>query len=51
MNDTILFEQQGTIGTMTFNRPQVFNAMNDQLILALRDTFGGAPRRFLLHDS
>ncbi len=37
MNDTILFEQQGAIGTLTFNRPQVFNAMNDELILALRD--------------
>ncbi len=37
MNDTILFEQQGTIGTMTFNRPAVFNAMNDELILGMRD--------------
>ena len=37
MNDTILFEQQGSIGTMTFNRPAVYNAMNNELILALRD--------------
>ncbi len=37
INDSILFEQQGAIGTLTFNRPQVFNAMNDELILALRD--------------
>ena len=37
MNDTILFEQHGAIGTLTFNRPSVFNAMNDELILALRD--------------
>ena len=37
MSDTILFEQQGAIGTLTFNRPEVFNAMNSDLILALRD--------------
>ncbi len=37
MNDVILFTQQGSIGTLTFNRPQVFNAMNDAMILALRD--------------
>lgn len=37
MSDEILFEQQGAIGTLTFNRPQVFNAMNNELILALRD--------------
>lgn len=37
MNDTILFEQHGGIGTMTFNRPSVFNAMNSELIQALRD--------------
>lgn len=40
MNDTILFEQQGAIGHLTFNRPAVFNAMNDQLILGLRDITG-----------
>lgn len=37
MSDTILFEQQGSIGTMTFNRPAVYNAMNNELIFALRD--------------
>ncbi len=37
MSDTILFEQQGAIGTLTFNRPEVFNAMNVDLIKALRD--------------
>ena len=37
MSDTILFEQHGAIGTLTFNRPEVFNAMNPDLILALRD--------------
>ena len=36
-NDTILFSQQGSIGTMTFNRPEVYNAMNVELILAMRD--------------
>lgn len=38
MSDTILFQQDGPIGTMTFNRPAVYNAMNTELILALRDT-------------
>jgi len=37
MSDALLFEQHGAIGTLTFNRPQVFNAMNDELILLLRD--------------
>ena len=36
-NDTILFSQQGSIGTLTFNRPEVYNAMNVDLILAMRD--------------
>lgn len=36
-NDTILFSQQGSIGTLTFNRPDVYNAMNVELILAMRD--------------
>ena len=37
MNDTILFSQSGSIGTLTFNRPDVYNAMNIELIHALRD--------------
>ncbi|MBL8510256.1 MAG: enoyl-CoA hydratase/isomerase family protein [Betaproteobacteria bacterium] len=37
MSNVILFEQQGSIGTLTFNRPEVFNAMNDEVILRLRD--------------
>ncbi|HEX9390182.1 MAG TPA: enoyl-CoA hydratase [Usitatibacteraceae bacterium] len=37
MSDIILFSQQDSIGTLTFNRPQVFNAMNDEMIVALRD--------------
>ena len=40
MNDTILFEQHGAIGHLTFNRPAVFNAMNEELMLALRDMSG-----------
>ncbi len=36
-NDTILFSQHGSIGTLTFNRPDVYNAMNAQLIQAMRD--------------
>lgn len=34
---TVLFAQHGSIGTMTFNRPEVFNAMSSELILAFRD--------------
>ena len=37
MSDVILFAQEGSIGTLTFNRPQVFNAMNEDMIMALRD--------------
>ncbi len=37
MSDTILFTQQGNIGVMTFNRPEVFNAMSSELIEAFRD--------------
>ncbi len=37
MSQTILFEQQGAIGMLTFNRSAVFNAMNPELIVALRD--------------
>lgn len=36
-NDTVLFSQQGSIGTVIFNRPDVYNAMNAELILAMRD--------------
>ena len=36
-SDTILFSQQGCIGTLTFNRPDVYNAMNIELIHAMRD--------------
>ena len=36
-SSTVLFEQHGSIGTMTFNRPEVYNAMSDELILAFRD--------------
>lgn len=37
MSNTILFSQTGAIGTMTFNRPEVFNAMSGELINAFRD--------------
>ncbi len=35
--NTVLFEQNSSIGVMTFNRPDVFNAMSVELILAFRD--------------
>jgi 2-(1,2-epoxy-1,2-dihydrophenyl)acetyl-CoA isomerase len=37
MSDTVLFSQQGNLGVMTFNRPEVFNAMSSELIEAFRD--------------
>ena len=37
MSDTILIEQTGSIATLTFNRPELFNAMNEELIRAFRD--------------
>jgi 2-(1,2-epoxy-1,2-dihydrophenyl)acetyl-CoA isomerase len=33
----ILVSQQGTIASLTFNRPAVYNAMNEEMILAFRD--------------
>lgn len=36
-SSTVLFEQHGSIGTMTFNRPEVYNAMSTELIMAFRD--------------
>jgi 2-(1,2-epoxy-1,2-dihydrophenyl)acetyl-CoA isomerase len=61
MSNTILVEQSGCIATLTFNRPALYNAMNEELILAfcaaavkLRDTPGirvlilkGAGKAFL----
>ena len=36
-HNTILFTQDGSVGTLTFNRPEVYNAMNPELIHAMRD--------------
>jgi enoyl-CoA hydratase len=33
--DTILFEQRGRVGIVTFNRPEALNAISDQLIIEL----------------
>jgi 2-(1,2-epoxy-1,2-dihydrophenyl)acetyl-CoA isomerase len=35
--NTVLFEQKDSIGIMTFNRPDVFNAMTPELITTFRD--------------
>jgi 2-(1,2-epoxy-1,2-dihydrophenyl)acetyl-CoA isomerase len=37
MESTVLVSQSGPVATLTFNRPQVYNAMNPELILAMRD--------------
>ena len=33
--ETVLFEKRGRVGLITFNRPQVLNALNAQLIAEL----------------
>lgn len=40
MEPTVLVAQSGPIATLTFNRPAVYNAMNPELILAMRDALG-----------
>ncbi len=42
---TILLTEQNGIATLTFNRPEVFNAMSDELILAFRDTTAALVKR------
>jgi 2-(1,2-epoxy-1,2-dihydrophenyl)acetyl-CoA isomerase len=37
MSNTILYAESGAIGTMTFNRPEVFNAMSSELITSFRN--------------
>ena len=37
MSDTVLYSEADGIGTITFNRPQVFNAMSGELMIAFRD--------------
>jgi 2-(1,2-epoxy-1,2-dihydrophenyl)acetyl-CoA isomerase len=44
MSNTILFSQAGAIGTLTFNRPEVFNAMSSELINTFRDVTAGLVR-------
>ena len=42
-DDSILWQQTGSIGTLTFNRPGVYNAMNREMILMFRDTLRRIP--------
>ena len=39
MDDVILFERQGPIGILTLNRPERLNAINHQMLRALRAFF------------
>ncbi|GAG14533.1 unnamed protein product, partial [marine sediment metagenome] len=38
--ETIIFEKKGQIGYITLNRPDVFNAINTQLISEFREALG-----------
>jgi 2-(1,2-epoxy-1,2-dihydrophenyl)acetyl-CoA isomerase len=40
MNDTVLLDINGTIATVTLNRPAQLNALNDAMMHALRDVLG-----------
>ncbi len=37
MNDTVLLQQSGAIATVTLNRPSQLNAINDAMMVGLRD--------------
>ena len=44
MSDTVLLEKRHAIAIITFNRPERLNALNDDMMLALRDTLGTVER-------
>lgn len=44
MSDTILFEVKEGVGTITLNRPEVFNAFNDEQSYALQDVLKEASK-------
>lgn len=46
---TIEYEQRGKTVCITFNRPEVLNAINDEMTAELQDAF--ARRRILSQDS
>ena len=39
-NDIVLYERERGIGLITINRPEVYNALNDALLMKLGDVFG-----------
>jgi 2-(1,2-epoxy-1,2-dihydrophenyl)acetyl-CoA isomerase len=47
MSDTVIVTTEGSIATLTFNRPAVYNAMNDELMQAFCDATSALVKR---HD-
>ena len=44
MNDSVLLEKNRAIAVITLNRPERLNALNDDMMFALRDTLGDVER-------
>lgn len=46
MNEPILFQQRGPIGVLTLNRPERLNAIDHEMLRALRNFFDGRHRDY-----